>query len=560
MTKISRAIFIIGGLFGLIVSCVAISVGSLFLYQRYYSHNVCIPALSSEAAEQKMPSCELSQDMIEHVIARTTEPWAAIQNRINNTVVQVIVQVGHFHWLEPYRAPMQSEGAGSGFFIRDDGHLITNAHVVDQAKVIYIQIPSLGKERLKANLVGISFDRDLALLKLDDDSVEKVRAALGKVPVLPLGDSSTVHRADEVLAVGYPLGQQGLKSTKGVVSGRENVSNRHVIQIDASINHGSSGGPAINLRGEVIGINSYGFQGNGEQNIGYIVPVNELKIILDSLYGTPNKIVRTPFLGIVFNPGSTAMVTALGNPQPGGPYITEVIPGSLMEKAGIKSGDMIYSIDGHQVDLYGEFLIPGQQDKISLSDYISVIKAGQKIVFVVYRNGKKISATFNLNITEQMAVRVMFPDFEKMEYTIVGGLVVQPLNMNLIPLLLSDSPELVLYQESKRQAEPALIITHIMIDSVALRSRALGRGQRIKEVNGVVVKTLDEFNQALKRSAEDGFIRIKTTDGTYAVLSLREALSDEARLARMYLYTPSSIVQELMAYVRSNESNQKKAS
>ncbi|OGB97288.1 hypothetical protein A3F06_01010 [candidate division TM6 bacterium RIFCSPHIGHO2_12_FULL_36_22] len=522
--------------------------------------NVCAENTErAKTANEESRQMERTEKLVEKIVTRVSEPWAAIQSKVNNTVVQIFSQVGQFHWLEPYRAPMQSECSGTGFFIDANGYIITNAHVVDQAKAIYIQIPVLGKERLRVEIIGISYERDLALLKLDEEGLDQIKLMLGNIPVLQLGDSDKVHRADEVLAIGYPLGQQGLKSTKGVVSGRENLGSRHVIQIDAAINPGNSGGPAINIHGEVIGINTYGINQGGAQNVGYIVPVNELKVIIDALYSTPGRLVRKPYLGSFYNAGSLALTKYLGNPLPGGPYITEVVPNSLMDGAGIKAGDMIYAIDDYPVDIYGDLLTPGCDDKMALSDYVAYIKMGEKVVMTLYRQGKKKKVSFTFAESTLPAIRVKFPDYEKIEYTLVGGLVVQQLCRNLIPILLNSAPELITYEEPKNQSEPVLIITHVMPDSAAQHSRVLAPGMRIKELNGIEIRTIEQFNSVLKKSLMSGYVSIKTCNGIFAVLPLHQILKDEPRLAFMNHYTPSPVIRELMEIKQKYEQEKKEA-
>ena len=550
------------------VSAVAFGSTALYIAKKDVDVNLdpsAIPAekhhsnIETRKSDDSFKGCP--ETIIKEKIVRVTESWGDIQSQVNNTVVQIFSQVGQFHWLEPYRPPVQSECSGSGFFISEQGYIITNAHVVDQAKAIYIQIPILGKERIRVKIVGISFERDLALLQIDDEGIETIKQALGKdkLPILHLGDSDLVHRADEVLAIGYPLGQQGLKSTKGVVSGRENLGNRHVIQIDAAINHGNSGGPAINIKGEVIGINTYGINQGGAQNVGYIVPVNELKVIIDSLYDTPGKLVRKPYLGSFYNAGSHALTKFLGNPLPGGPYITEVVPNSLMARAGVQAGDMIYAIDNYPVDIYGDLSLEGSDDKIALSDYVAYIKLGQKLSLTLYRKGKKKKVTFAFEESTLPPIRVKFPEYETIDYSLMGGLVVQQLCRNLTPMLIQAAPELITYEEPKNQMEPVLIITHVMPDSVAQRSRVLVPGMRIKELNGVEVKTVEQFNAVLKKSIMSGYVCIKTYNGIFAVLPLMEILNDEPRMAYMNYYTPTPVIQELIAMKNKYEQEKKAA-
>jgi serine protease Do len=232
---------------------------------------------------------QLLQQSKEHAVIR--QPWRPIQEEIHDTVVQIFSQIAETDLLQPYKTPAQYSVRGSGFIINDKGDIITNAHVVEQAIAIWIQIPSLGKCLLDVDLVGICPERDLALLRITDEGLALLRAQKGFIPYLTLGDSDTVRRADEVLALGYPLGQESLKSTTGVISGRE----KNLIQMSAPINPGSSGGPLLNVKGQVIGINTAGI--TEAQNIGYIIPINELCVILPELY--TSKLLRKPTMGVL---------------------------------------------------------------------------------------------------------------------------------------------------------------------------------------------------------------------------------------------------------------------
>ena len=184
--------------------------------------------------------------------------WSEVQKDVENTVVQIFTQVAEIDFLQPYKSPSQYNGYGSGFFISEEGYLITtNAHVVNQAKAIWIQLTSLGKQIIDdIEIIGVSPERDLALLKVGQAGLALIKSKLGRIPVLPLGDSDMVRRADEVMALGYPW-QQSLKSTTGVISGCEG----NLIQISAPINPGNSGGPLLNVNGEVVGINTSGVVG-----------------------------------------------------------------------------------------------------------------------------------------------------------------------------------------------------------------------------------------------------------------------------------------------------------
>lgn len=167
------------------------------------------------------------------------QSWGGLQKELQDTVVQIFVNKSEISILEPYRVPEQTQSLGSGFFISESGEIVTNAHVANQASSLLIQIPSFGKRQFEADLVGIMPEKDFALLKLRDTDIEFIKNSLGRFPVLSLGDSDQIARADEVMALGYPLGQQSLKSTTGVISGREGG----MVQMSAAINPGNSGGP-----------------------------------------------------------------------------------------------------------------------------------------------------------------------------------------------------------------------------------------------------------------------------------------------------------------------------
>ena len=151
---------------------------------------------------------------------------------------------------------------------------------------IMAQMPSFGKHQFEVDLVGIMPEKDVALLKFKQEDIVMICQSLGSLSYLQLGDSDAVHRSQEILALGYPLGQQSLKSTTGVISGRETG----MIQMSAPINPGSSGGPSLNCLGQVIGINTAGIM--AAQNVGYIIPINDLKIFLIGPNPCPPPIIR----------------------------------------------------------------------------------------------------------------------------------------------------------------------------------------------------------------------------------------------------------------------------
>ncbi len=476
--------------------------------------------------------------------------WSSLQSKFKDAVPQVFAQMTEFNWVEPYKTPSQQESTGSAFFINKEGELITNAHVVDQAIAVSVQVPSIGKRRFNVDIIGISPDRDLALLRLKKDELEALKKELKvkEIPFLTMGNSDSINRADKIMALGYPLGQAGLKSTTGVVSGREHLMAQYFIQISAPINKGNSGGPSLDKNGFVIGVNTAGIP--GAQNVGYIIPINDVMLFLDQLRTLPAsstpKLLRKPYLGVVFNPvGNDNLTAFLGNPPPGGLYVVDIYKNSPLEKAGLKAGDMIYKIDNYAVDTSGEMSVPwSKEDRISIVDYVSRLKIGDKVSLQFYRKGALKKTSFTLTQTEPPIKRV-YPGYEKIDYEVLAGFVLMPITLNHVVLLAQYAPELMAFADLKKPVDPALLITHVMLNSPGSRARTIGAGGIISEVNGQKIKSLNDFRLAVPESIKTGYLTIKTTDNQFVALSLREIMEDEPRLASTYFYQLSQSYKDL---------------
>lgn len=531
---------------GLLVMCL---LSGFFLFYRQIRLEQLLTQTALHSMQTSVDAEVTAPQIIEKVVSNA-QLWRPVQDRVKDTVVQIFAQVAVTDMLQPYKTPAQGTSSGSGFFINAQGDIITNAHVVGQAKGIWIQIPSLGKQIIDAELIGISPERDIALLKITDEGLEIIRKELGEVPHLPLGNSDILRRSDEVLALGYPLGQQALKSTTGVISGREH----HMIQMSAAINPGSSGGPLLNIAGEVIGINSAGI--TEAQNVGYAIPINDLKIVLNDLYTVP--ILRKPYLGILLNNANESLVESLGNPAPGGCYVVDVVKESTLDKAGIKRGDMIYQMNGYPLDMYGEMRVPWSEDKISLLDFVSRLSIGQDLNFVVYRNGERKEFSVKFDHGEKLHVAKVYPELEGVDYEVFGGIVVMQLAINHLHLLANQAPGLAKYASIQRQEKPVLVITHIFPNSQAYRSRALGVGATINKVNGHEVHTLAEYRDALKK--HDGrFLTLVVSDNITnvsdeipIVLPWKKIVAEEPRLSADFKYPFSETVKEILIAEKAN--------
>jgi serine protease Do len=246
---------------------------------------------------------------------------------------------GSPHHLPP--AEQRERGLGSGVIVSPDGYILTNNHVVDHATDIKVVLPD--KREFKGKVVGTDPKTDIAVVKIP---------ATG-LPTLPLGDSSKIQVGDYALAIGDPFGI-GETATLGIVSatGRGNLDiedYEDFIQTDAAINPGNSGGALINARSELIGINTaiLAGGGGGNQGIGFAVPINMARYVMDAIL-KHGKVVRA-YLGVAIQEVTPGIAKAFNAPAGKGALIGDVTPDGPAAKAGLKKGDVIEELDGEPV-------------------------------------------------------------------------------------------------------------------------------------------------------------------------------------------------------------------
>jgi serine protease Do len=273
------------------------------------------------------------------------------------------------------------EGAGTGMIVTADGLIMTNKHVVSDTQASYNVYASDGKQ-YKAQVVARDPINDVAFIRIP---------AKGLRPV-ELGDSTGLKVGQAVVAIGNALGQFQNTATQGIISGLgrpivagggndspESLEN--LVQTDAAINPGNSGGPLVNLEGQVIGMNT-AVAGNG-QNIGFAIPVNELKPLVDSVK-SQNKIIR-PYLGVQYVPITKDLATQNSLPTDQGAYLQAVAAGSPAAKAGLQKGDIITKVGSDTVS-----------DSNSLTALIGRHKVGDSVELTISRDNKSqtIKVTF----------------------------------------------------------------------------------------------------------------------------------------------------------------------
>jgi Do/DeqQ family serine protease len=272
----------------------------------------------------------------------------------------------------PRERPFQSAGSGV-IFDAKNGYIVTNAHVVENANEITVTLQD-GRD-VKAEVVGSDAPSDVAVLKVKSDGLSQI----------PLGDSSKSEVGDFVVAIGNPFGLQHTV-TSGIISGlsRSGINPdgyEDFIQTDASINPGNSGGALVNLRGELIGINTAILsRSGGNIGIGFAIPVNMAHSVMDQLikYGS----VKRGQLGVSMYTVTPDIAHSLGLPSAVGALVSQVVEGSPAEKAGIRTGDVITSVNGQPVKSNSE-----------LRNTIGLLRVGDKVDIGLVRDGKPVKVT-----------------------------------------------------------------------------------------------------------------------------------------------------------------------
>jgi serine protease Do len=355
-------------------------------------------------------------------------------------------------------------GVGSGFFISADGYILTNHHVVDGADEIIVTLTD--KRELKARVVGSDQRTDVALIKVDGNGFR----------ALPLGDPNKLRKGEWVIAIGSPFGLDSTV-TAGVVSakGRDTGDFLPFIQTDVPVNPGNSGGPLINQRGEVVGINSQIFtRSGGYQGISFAIPIDEATRVSDQLKTTGR--VSRGKIGINIDEVTKDVAEGLGLAKPQGALVTGVEAGSPAARAGIEPGDIVMKFDGKTIDRSSE-----------LPRLAGNSKPGSKINLQVWRRGQ----------TRDVAVTLV--EFEPQQ-TARAGNRAEPnrppsdAKPNELGLVVSDLPA------AKR--EELKIRNGVMVDAVdGVAARAgLRVGDILQAFNNTEITSAKQFGELVAKA------------------------------------------------------------
>jgi S1-C subfamily serine protease len=299
-----------------------------------------------------------------------------------------------------FYGPYPQEGQGSGFVIDKEGHILTNYHVIANAREVEVTL--YNKKKYKATVIGRDRSHDLAVIQIN---------ALGLVPAT-LGDSKSLIVGQNVYAIGNPFALNGTM-TRGIISSirpirtPEGAEIDEAIQTDAAINPGNSGGPLLNSRAEVIGINSMIATGGSNQSagIGFAIPINTAKAAINDLITIGR--VRRPSLGVRTIPVGPEMAQELGLPADYGVLIIQATPGGAADRAGLRGGNQRAYVGNVPVMLGGDLIIAIDGEEIAdQQDLLAVLnkhKAGDTVTVTVIRNKRKMDIKVALGEAREQA-------------------------------------------------------------------------------------------------------------------------------------------------------------
>jgi serine protease Do len=375
----------------------------------------------------------------------------------------------------------QREGQGSGFIVSSDGYILTNAHVVADADEVTVRMTD--RREYSAKVVGLDRRSDVALLKIEGKDL----------PVVRLGDPTKLRPGEWVLAIGSPFTFEN-SVTAGIVSatGRSMPGEDGLvpfIQTDVAVNPGNSGGPLFNLSGEVVGINSQIYsRSGGYMGLSFAIPIDVANNVREQLVST-GKVTRGR-IGVQIQEVNSQFADAFGLDRPRGALVGLVSEGGAAQKAGVKTGDVILSVDGKPVERSGQ--LPG---------VISSIKPGTPVKLEVWRDGQSKMLTVRVDEFKEEAIKVANRDVEEPAKADRLGLSVRPLGAD---------------ERKNAETEGYLLVEDVTGPAAQAGVRP---GDVILGVNGKPVKSLTELKNATANGKTVAILLER--DGTQLFLPIR---------------------------------------
>ena len=425
--------------------------------------------------ERVKPAVVSVKVKIENAAARSDDLSGQMDN-LPPEVQQFFKRFGDRNGMAPRETePQNIVALGSGFFISADGYVVTNNHVVANAKTVTVTTNE-GKT-LDANVIGTDPKTDLALLKVTEK---------GDYPYVSFA-KETPRVGDWVVAIGNPYGLGGTV-TAGIISaeGRDigNGPYDNFLQIDAPINKGNSGGPTFNLKGEVVGVNTAIYSpSGGSVGLAFAIPASTVDSVVDSL--EHGGVVKRGYLGVMIQPVSQDIAEGLGLKAAGGALVDQAEPGTPAAEAGLKSGDVITKLNAQSIN-----------DAADLTRHVASLKPGDKVEISYLRDG--MEKTVSLTLASQKDERTAKADVSQSDGAPLLGVQLAPA------------------KQVAGAGDLGVVIVNVDPNGLAA-SKGLSDGDVILEVSGKTVSQPDEVTTDIATAKHDGrkavLMRIKTANG-----------------------------------------------
>ncbi len=380
------------------------------------------------------------------------------------------------------RNPVEQYAYGSAFFISSDGYLLTNHHVIEDARKITITLND--RREVDAELVGSDERTDVAVLKVKGSGY----------PALKLGDSNALKVGEPVLAIGSPFGFD-YSASAGIVSAKARTMSAEkavpFIQSDVALNPGNSGGPLFSQRGEVVGINSRIFSGTGGyMGLSFSIPIDVAMDVFNQI--RQNGKVSRAYLGVVPQDIDRNLAEVYGLPRPEGSVLTQIFPDTPASRAGLKEGDIVLAYDGQPINR--------STDLINL---INRTRPNTKVTLTVLRNGKTLTLTPTLMVSAEDQASSASGS------SAVPGQVLGLSVRELTP------------QEQSQLKGKGVLVAQVALDSLAARS-GLQQGDVIARLNGQDTPDLASFRQAVASLPTNKVVGVSLyRNGVPVILGLR---------------------------------------
>jgi serine protease Do len=457
-----------------------------------------------------------------------------IKKLINKTVVRIIAEDISINWSIPYLINEPSKGQGTGFFINDKGDILTCAHVVNGARNVYIEIPSLGNDKYDCTIIAICPIFDIAMIRCNKFKSKNY---------VKLGDSYRLIIGSEVMVVGYPASYttsssntNNLKYTVGIIKGQQ----KGLIETDSTINPGNSGGPLF-CNGKVIGINSMKLVGDSLENIGYAIPINNYKVIKDQF--VKNKIIYRPNLLFNFNNTDKDILKGLTSGKVSeGIIISKIFDDSPLKNSPIKKDTIITEINHIKLDNYGyTYEHKWLGTNISIDVLLNNFKNDETIKISYFNNN--VGGTCDIKLKPFIPpVRIMYPSFEVIPYFIIGGIVFMNLSLNHIndkEITNENFNIMCLTRNEDELLKKHLIISFIYPNTKVNILNNLRKNDFITKVNDISVNSIDTLIKSLKKPViinKIEYIKIETNHGKSTIMSVEDIIKQDLLFSGIYKY------------------------